>query len=150
MSADISKPRVYRRSHGKLLAGLQPIVVEIHSRKKKSSERLEEKHGEKYSDGLAEVQRVEGDLVRLARRATTAVAKGLDTYDRERSRSAAEKTDGAIEDFPHNSAKALSESLKEASEIPLDIADSATSVNYRRRMRRNLQRVSKALRVFRL
>ena len=150
MSADISKPRVYRRSHGKLLAGLQPIVVEYHSRKKKSSERLEEKHGEMYSDGLADVQRVEGDLVRIARRATTAVAKGLDTYDRERSRSAAEKTDGAIEDFPHNSAKALSESLKEASEIPLDIADSATSVNYRRRMRRSLQRVSKALRVFRL
>ncbi len=150
MSADISKPRVYRRSHGKLLAGLQPIVVEYHSRKKKSSERLEEKHAERYSDGLADVQRVEGDLVRLARRATTAVAKGLDTYDRERSRSAAEKTDGAIEDFPHNAAKALSESLKEASEIPLDIADSATSVNYRRRMRRNLQRVSKALRVFRL
>ncbi len=150
MSAEFSKPRVYRRSHGKLQAALEPIVVEYHSHKKKSSERLEEKHAEKYSDGLADVQRVEGDLVRLARRATAAVAKGLDTYDRERSRSAAEKTDGAIEDFPHNSAKALSESLKEASEIPLDIADSATSVNYRRRMRRNLQRVSKALRVFRL
>ncbi len=150
MSTDISKPRIYRRLHGKLQAGLVPIVVEYHSRKKKSSQRLGEKQGARYSAGLADVQRVEGDLVRAARRATTAVAKGLDTYDRERSRSAAEKTDGAIEDFAHNSAQALSDTLKEASEIPLDIADSVTSTNYRRRMRQNLKRVSKALRVFRL
>jgi hypothetical protein len=150
MSTDIRKPRVYRLSHGKLQTGLEPIVIEHHSQKKKSSGRAEDKRSERYSAGLADVQLAEGDLVRVARRATTAVAKGLDTYDRERSRSAKEKKDGAIADFPHNSAKAWSETLKEASDIPLDIADSVTRVNYDRRMRRSLRRISRALRVFRM
>ncbi len=65
-------------------------------------------------------------------------------------RSAREKKDGAVKDFPHNSAKALSESLKEASEIPVDMADAVTTKNYRKRMRRGLRRASRVLRLFRL
>jgi len=78
------------------------------------------------------------------------MTKGIETYDEERSRSAHEKEDGAIEDFPHNSAKAMSEALKEASELPLDIAEALAPRDYRRRMRKNLRQLSKTLRVFRL
>ena len=150
MSDETNKPRVLRRSRGRLLEGVQPIVLEYRPRQEEPPSETAERAAEQYSRGLEDIQRAEADLVRVARRATRAVATGLDTYDRERRRSAQEKMDGAIEDFPHNSAKALSESLKEASEIPMDIADSASAVNYRRRVRKQLKRVSKVLRVFRL
>jgi hypothetical protein len=84
------------------------------------------------------------------RRATRAIALGVETYERERAKSAQMKVDGAIVDFPHNSAKALSETLREASEIPVDVADSVTTQNYRRRVHRNLRNAAKALRVFRM
>jgi hypothetical protein len=148
MNADPIKPRVLRRSGGRVAHGLKPIVLEYQPRKKKSSD--DDEAEEQYSDGFEDIQRVEGDLVRIARRATTAAAKGLDTYDRERRRSAREKEDGAIKDFPHNAAQAASDALKEASEIPVDIADSMQRTNVYRRLRRNLRRVSKAIAVFRL
>lgn len=147
MSTEPNKPRLYRRSGGQLKTGsLEPIVLEYQSRKKKQKSAEDEK----YSKGLEDVQQAEADLVRLARRASKAVAKGLETYDQERSRSAEEKKDGAIEDFPHNVAKATSESLKEASEIPVDMAESMSTKNYRKRLRQNLKSVSKALRLFRI
>ena len=149
MSTEPTKPRVYSRSRGHLQTGLRPIVLEMRSRKEKRASRQDDDKAE-YSEGLGDLQRAEADLVRVARRATKAVAQGVETYDRERSRSAAEKKDGAIEDFPHNTAKALSETLKEASEIPVDVAEALAPKNYRKRMRRYLKRVSKALRVFRL
>jgi hypothetical protein len=148
MSTESNKPRFYRRSGGQLKTGsLEPIVLEYQSRKKKGKS---EEEGEKYSKGLEDVQQAETDLIRVARRASKAVAKGLETYDQERSRSAEEKKDGAIEDFPHNAAKAASETLKEASEIPVDMADSMSTKNYRKRLRQNLKSVSKALRLFRI
>jgi hypothetical protein len=146
MSAEPLKPRVLRRSRGQLQQDLKPIVLEYRPRKKKTAGRGEPR----YSEGLEDVQRVEGDLVRIARRATSAASKGLDTYDRERQRSASEKKDGAIEDFPHNSAKAMSEALKEASEIPVDIADSIERTDLHREIRRGLRRISRAIAVFRL
>lgn len=148
MTAEAKKPRVYRRARGKLQAGLEPIVFEY--RRKKQAKPAVSANGEQYSDGLGDVQRAEADLLRVARRATRAMTKGIETYDEERSRSAHEKEDGAIEDFPHNSAKAMSEALKEASELPLDIAEALAPRDYRRRMRKNLRQLSKTLRVFRL
>jgi hypothetical protein len=150
MSTDVSKPRVFRRTHGQLEPGLHPIVIEYQSRREKRANTQAEAKTERYSSGLEDIQQAEADLVRVMRRATRAVAQGVETYDREREKSAKTKTDGAIEDFPHNSAKALSETLKEASEIPVDVADAITTQNYRRRLRRNLKTVSKALRVFRM
>ena len=149
MSAENDKPRVFRRSHGQLEARLRPIVLEYEPRREKRAKTEIGSKGERYSAGLEDIQQAEADLLSVMRRATRAVAQGVETYDRERARSAEAKTDGAIEDFPHNSAKALSEMLKEASDIPVDIADAVTTKNYRRRLRRNLQSVSKTLRVFR-
>jgi len=146
--SDTDKPRLYRRSHGQLeTGGPQPIVLEYQPKKKRKDK---EDDVDKYSEGLEDVQRAEADLVRIARRASKAATAGLDTYERERSRSASEKKDGAIEDFPHNSAKAMSDALKEASEIPLDVADSISTKNYRKRLRDNLKMVSRTLRIFRI
>jgi len=150
MSTEFSKPRMYRRSVRQGKTGLHPIVLEYRTPKEKIDEVEDEIDAEKYSPGLEDIQQAEADLIRVLRRATRAVAQGVDTYDRERRRSAAEKQDGAIEDFPHNSAKALSEAMKEASEIPVDIADALTTKNYRKRLRRGLKNASGALRVFRM
>ena len=148
MSEEVKKPRLFHRVRGDLKRGLEPIVIEYESDDEDDATVRED--SEQYSEGLEDVQQLEADLVRVARRASNAVSKGIETYDDERSRSAKEKKDGAIEDFPHNSAKALSESLKEASEIPLDVADAITTKNYRKRLRRSLKRVSKTLRTYRI
>ncbi len=150
MSAEMSKPRVYRRKHGHLEPGLRPIVVELKPRREKQAKTTRQPKAEMYSQGLADIQQAEADLLRVMRRATRAIAHGVDTYEQERAKSAQMKIDGAIVDFPHNSAKALSETLKEASDIPVDLADAITTQNYRRRLHRNLRNISKALRVFRM
>ncbi len=152
MSAEPNKPRLMRHSSGAAQSGLEPIVFEYRSgkNKKKKKAQAEDNGKVRYTRNLKDVQEAEGDLVRAARRATKAIAVGVDTYDRERRRSAAAKKDGAIKDFPHNSATALSDSLKEASDIPVDLVDAVTAKNYRKRMRRELKRVSRALRLFRL
>lgn len=149
MTTDPLKPRVFRRTRGQLQAGLRPIVLEYVRDDEDDTERDRER-GEEYSDGLSDIQQAEADFVRVARRATSAVAKGIDTYDQERRASAKSKKDGAIEDFPHNSAKAMSAALKEASELPLDVADALTTKNYRKRLRRSLRRISRSMRVYRL
>ncbi len=150
MSADISKPRVYRRTHGHLEPGLRPIVVDLKPGREKRAKTRKEPKAIKYSPGLAEIQQAQADLLKVMRRATRAIAHGVDTYEQERAKSAETKLDGAIVDYPHNAAKALSETIREASEIPVDVADAITTQNYRRRMHRNLRRISKALRVFRM
>lgn len=143
------KPRLLRRIGGKLQSDIRPIVIEYKARKKKSRPKLDHDQ-EKYSEGLEDVQIIEGNLVRVAKRAAKAVSKGLDTYDQERQKSAQEKTDGAIEDFFNNSAKATSAYLKEASDIPIDLVESMNTESYRKRMRRNLRRTSRLIRLFRM
>lgn len=151
MSEKPLTPLVFKRSEERQQNKIQPIVIKYKSRKKgkKQKSALESEVSPRFSRSLEDVQKVEGDLVRVARRASRAVSRGIDTYDKERKKSAAEKKDGAIEDFPHNTAKAVSTSLKEASEIPVDIVDSLSTKNYRKQVRRNLRRASRALRIFR-
>ena len=149
-SAKPSKPLVLDRSQIGPRSRLKPIVLEYHSRQAKASAGQEPGGRERYSAGLADIQRAEVDLLRVARRAARAFAKGFDTYDRERQHSAQTKKDGAIEDFPHNTAKALSESLREAADLPLDLAEAVAPKNYRKRMRRNIRNASRVLRVFRM
>lgn len=143
------KPRLLRRTGGKLQADIRPIVIEYKGRKKKSKTQSNDGE-EKYSEGLEDVQVLEGNLVRVAQRAAKAASKGLDTYEQERKRSAKEKTDGAIEDFFNNSAKATSAYLKEASEIPVDMIESIDTKSYRKRLRKSLRRSSKFIRLFRI
>lgn len=150
MTTEPLKPRVFRRTRGQLQPGLRPIVLEYVRADEPDDSGQTSERGEKYSDGLADIQQAEADLVRVARRATQAVAKGIDTYDQERRSSALSKKDGAVEDFPHNSAKAMSAALKEASELPLDVADAITTKHYRQRLRLGLRRLSRSLRLYRL
>ena len=144
------KPRVLRRTGGKLQAEMKPIILEYKGRKKKSKPQAEENGQAKYSEGLEDVQVLEGNMLRVAQRAAKAASKGIDTYEQERQRSAKEKTDGAIEDFFNNSAKATSAYLKEASEIPIDMVDAINTESYRKRLRKNLRRTSKLIRLFRI
>src|SRR5215204_1706723 len=144
------KPRVLRRTGGKLQAEMKPIILEYKGRKKKSKPQVEENGQAKYSEGLEDVQVLEGNMLRVAQRAAKAASKGIDTYEQERQRSAKEKTDGAIEDFFNNSAKATSAYLKEASEIPIDMVEAINTESYRKRLRKNLRRTSKLIRLFRI
>ena len=138
--------RVYRRSHGRLRPELRPIVLEYKSRDDDDDD--DDEGEERYSGGLKDIQRMEADLVRVARRATRAMAEGIDTYDRERSRSASEKEDGAIRDFIPNTGKAMSAYLEEASEIPMDVAEAINTQTNRRQLRRGLRRVSRVMRLW--
>ncbi len=144
-----NKVRLLRLSRGKSQPELQPIVLEYKKRGKKSKN-----DGEgakvKYSKGLEDVQRLEGDVVRIAQKATKALSKGIDTYEREREQSSKDKTDGAIEDYFQNSAKAASTYLKEASDIPVDLVESVNKTSYRKRLRRSLRRASKIIRMWRI
>jgi len=144
-----AKPRMLRRTGGKLQSEMKPIVFEYTGRKKKSKPKAEEGQA-MYSEGLEDVQVLEGNMVHIAQRAAKAASKGLDTYEQERQRSAKEKTDGAIEDFFNNSAKATSAYLKEVSDIPVDVVESLNTESYRKRMRRNLRRASRFMRLFRM
>jgi hypothetical protein len=139
-----NKARVLRRSRGKLQPATKPIVLE-YSKKEKATEDSETKRKPKYSKNLESLQILEEDLLRISQKAAKAFSKGIDTYQQERERSAEEKTDGAIEDFVHNSAKAMSVSMKEASDIPVDVAEAVNKESYRKRLRQSLRDVSKAI-----
>ncbi len=125
---------------------VRPIVFEYKKPEKKKAKPAPEGTA-KYSRGLEDVQIVSGDWLRATQKAVSALAKGIDAYDREQQRSAVEKKDGALEDFPYNAGKAVSVWMKEASDIPLDVAESAKRRSYSKRMRKSLRRVSKLLRV---
>ena len=154
--SDVEKPavRLLRREGGHLNSDLRPIVLEYKKRKKKRKGKQEvergEERAERYSPGLEDIQRLEGDVIRVANRATRALSKGIDAYDHERKRSAKAKKDGAVEDFVYNYAKAASESMKEASELPVDLAEAVRKRSYRKRVQSGLKRASKLLRTWRI
>ncbi len=143
------KVRLLRLSRGQSQPELQPIVLEYKKRGKKSKNNGD---GDKvkYSKGLEDIQRLEGDVVHIAQKATKALSKGIDTYERERDQSSKDKTDGALEDYFQNSAKAASIYLKEASDIPVDLVESVNKTSYRKRLRRSLRRASKIIRMWRI
>jgi len=127
---------------------VKPIILEYTPKEAKKDSGSKSKA--KYSKRLEDVQTMEADILRVSQKAAKALSKGIDTYQTEREKSAEEKTDGAIEDFMHNSAKAMSASLKEASDIPVDIADSISSDANRKRLRRTLREASKSLDFWRI
>ena len=127
---------------------VKPIVLEYTPKEAKKDSATKGKP--KYSKRLEDIQTMEADVLRVSQKAAKAFSKGIDTYQAEREKSAEEKTDGAIEDFMHNSAKAMSASLKEASDIPVDIADSISSDANRKRLRRTLRQASESLDFWRI
>jgi len=146
--SESKKVRLLHRTSEGLKPKMKPIVLEY---TKKQSEDKATPDKPKYSKGLKDIQTLEGDVLRVSQKAAKAFSKGIDTYQSEREKSAEEKTDGAIEDFVHNSAKAMSASLKEASDIPVDIADSmANTGSYRKRLRQSLRDASEAIGFWRL
>ena len=144
------KPTALRHSLSTLQSEVRPIVLEYKERKKKKKRAIEDEKEEKYSKGLEDIQRLEGNILRVTKRSTNALSKGIDTYERERNLSAKEKKDGAIEDFVDNSAKAASTYMKEVSEMPVDIAEALNMKPYRKRARKSLRRASKVIRLFRI
>ena len=144
-----TKAQVLRRTGSGLKPDVKPIVLE-YKRDKEEKTTQDPKSKAKYSKGLKDIQTLEGDVLRVSQKAAKAFSKGIDTYQAEREKSAEEKTDGAIEDFVHNSAKAMSASLKEASDIPVDIAESISTDSYRKQLRRALKETSKAISFWRL
>lgn len=146
--SDQSKVKVLRRIRGKLETEVKPIVLDYRKRRKQQT--TDDADVEMYSEGLEDIQEMEGNALRIAKRSARVLSKGLDTYDKERRKSVKEKKDGAIEDFVHNTAKAASVSLKEASEIPMDVVESLNTRRYRKRMRASLRRASKVIRLFRI
>lgn len=143
------KVRVLRRTGSGLKPDVKPIVLE-YKRDKEEKTTKDKKSKAKYSKGLEDIQNLESDVLRVSQKAAKALYKGIDTYQTEREKSAEEKTDGAIEDFVHNSAKAMSASLKEASDIPVDIAESISTDSYRKQLRKALKETSKAISFWRL
>lgn len=143
-----TKARVLRRTSSGLKPDVKPIVLEYKREEEKTT--TDKKSKAKYSKGLEDIQTLEGDVLRVTQKAAKAFSKGIDTYQAEREKSAEEKTDGSIEDFVHNSAKAMSASLKEASDIPVDIAESINTDSYRKRLRQALKETSKAISFWRL
>jgi hypothetical protein len=116
----------------------QPIVLEYKSKKKKKK---------RYSKGLGDFQRVEGRLSRVNRRIANAMAEGAATYEKERKRSARKKKDGAIRDFVPNLGEAMSASLREASSVPIDVAEALNTKSTRRLLRNQLRLIAGPLRV---
>jgi hypothetical protein len=145
MSADNNQPvRVLHPSGGELQPELKPIVLNYKKWKKKGN--IKAKEGKpKYSKGLEDIQRLEGDMVRVTQTGARALSRSIDAYEEERRQSAKKKTDGAIEDFIHNSAKATGIYLKEASDIPVDLADSVSRLSFRKNLRKGLRRASKRI-----
>ncbi|HKY55946.1 MAG TPA: hypothetical protein VJM08_16645 [Anaerolineales bacterium] len=140
---------VLRRTREGLQSEIRPIVID-YKKRRRNKRRAEEDDEERYSEGLEDVQRLEGNLVRVAKRSANAFSKGIDTYEQERNRSAKEKKDGVLEDFIDNSAKAASASMKEASELPIDIAEVLSGRSNRKRVRKSLRRISGTIRLFRI
>lgn len=139
MSTEKKKVISLNYSEGGLQPEMKPILLNYKKWKKDSSTKPDEGKPS-YSRGLEDVQRMEGDAVLIAKKAAQALSKSLETYHEAREKSARKKKDGALEDFLDNSAKATSAYLKEASDIPVDLADSIGRSSLRKNLRKSLRR----------
>ena len=121
----------------------KPIVLKLKKRKKKKKKRYS-------SRTLGDIQRTEERLSRISDRMAKSVSEGTKEYRRARRRSSKKRKDGAIIDFVPNMGEALSASLSEASELPIDLAEAVNTRTTRRQLRRQLRASSNVLRAFRL
>jgi hypothetical protein len=119
----------------------RPIVLKYKRSKKKKSG---------YSKQLRDIQRTEARFAKVSEKAARAVSKGAEAYNDARKKSVKKKRDGAIRDFGPNVAEGLSESIRRASSIPVDLADAMNTKGSRRMLRDQLRLVSGGLRIWRL
>jgi hypothetical protein len=147
--SETEKVPTLRPVRARLGPEIRPTVIEYKKPKKKKGGR-EMAATAKYSPELEDIQIIGTDAVRAAHKAASALEKGIDTYERERLRSAKEKKDGAIEDFLYNAGKAASVWMKEASDIPVDLTESVRRRPYSKRLRKSLRKAAKALRNWRM
>ena len=150
MSENENKPEMFDASASQPNEPMKPTVLKLKKSGKKDKKKNGGEEKVRYSRGLKDIQKFDGNMVVIAKKATKALAKGVDVYDSEREQSARKKTDGAIEDFIHNTAKASSAYLKEAADIPMDLAEAVSPISYRKRLRRNLRRAAKYIRLWRI
>jgi len=142
-----AEPVVTLRAVGEPLGPISKPIVLKYKKPKKKAQMLEA--GAQYSPELEDVQRLGTQVLRVTRKTANAFVKGLETYERERMRSANEKKDGAIADFLYNAGKATSVYLKETSDIPVDVTESIRQSTYQKRLRKRMRRISKAVRNWR-
>lgn len=119
----------------------KPIVLKLKKRKNRKY---------RYSKGLRDVQKAEGHLAKVSKKAARSISKGVSEYDRQRRKSASKKRDGAVRDFFPNAGLAMSEALGEASDIPTDVAKMLNNRTSRRLLRRQLRMISDPIRLFSL
>ncbi len=74
-----------------------------------------------YSKKFKTVQKSEKRMTKASRRLAQAVLSGIETWEKEREKSAAKKKDGAMVDRLENYAKAYGETLRRASRVPEDM-----------------------------
>lgn len=119
-----------------------PIVLEYKAKKKKKKKR--------YSRGARDLQEMEGQMSKVAKRITRAMAEGTATYDKERNRSARKKRDGAVRDLIPNLGEALSVTADELSGLPSDVAKIMDTKGSRRILRRQLRMLADPLDIWRI
>lgn len=74
-----------------------------------------------YSKKFKTVQKSEKRMTKASRRLANAVLAGIETWEKEREKSARKKKDGAMKDRLENYAKAYGESLRRASRAGEDV-----------------------------
>ncbi len=124
-------------------SSMKPLVLKYKSWKKKSGQAKP-----RYTRGLKEIQLLEGDAANVAKKAARALARSVEVYDKKRGKSARKRRDGALRDYLQNSAHATSTFLKESSDIPIDLAESARRLSIRKSVRKSLRRLSKRLTIW--
>ena len=120
----------------------KPIVLKLRKRTKGKKRKY------RYSRGLADVQKAEGHMTRIGKKATRSLSAGIAEYDRQRRKSAGKKRDGALRDYIPNMGIAMSETLAEAADIPTDVSKMLNTRSSRRMLRRQLRMASDAMRLF--
>ena len=121
----------------------RPVVLEYKPGKKKAK-----KQG--YSKQFRDLQVSEGKMAKASEKLARAVAKGAAAYNDARKHSAGKKRDGAMREMGPNLAVGLSESLREASSLPLDVADALNTKTARQMMRTQYKLLRNGLRFWRL
>ncbi len=107
-----------------------PLVVQVDKKKRKK----------RYTRGLRDLQTTNRGFTRASRQLVRAVDEGMTRYLKESNRSAQKKRDGAWRDFGLNVADAIGAGLREASDVPADLARAFNTRGWRKSMRRSLKR----------
>ena len=118
----------------------EPIILESKGKKKKL------KGGSKQ---LRDAQRTEARFAKISEKAARALAQGAETYNDARKKSAGDRADGPTRDFLPNMAEGLSESIRRASSIPVDVADALNTKTARGMLRNQMRMMRAGMRLWR-